>query len=47
MAAATGMDPLEAAEKAVQAADVIMALPSPTLKKATQIASDIMKGLDF
>jgi hypothetical protein len=47
MAAATGMDPLEAAEKAVEAADVIMALPSPTLKQATQMASDIMEGLDF
>jgi len=47
MAAAAGMDPQEAAEKAAEAADVIMALPSPTLKKATQMASDIMEGLDF
>ena len=47
MAAAMGMDPAEAATKAAEAADVIMALPSPSLKKATQLAYDIMKGLDF
>ncbi|MEE9610721.1 MAG: hypothetical protein V3W19_05685 [Desulfatiglandales bacterium] len=47
MAAAMGMDPKEAAEKAMEAANVIVALPAPTLKEATQLASDIMKGLDF
>jgi hypothetical protein len=47
MAAATGLEPQKAAEKAVEAANVIMALPSPTLKKATQMAYDIMEGLDF
>lgn len=47
MAAAMGMDPQEAAEKAVEAANVILALPAPALKKATRLASDIMQGLDF
>lgn len=47
MAAAMGMDPNEAAETAAEAGNVIMALPSPFLKEATQLASDIMKGLDF
>ncbi|MFO0752532.1 MAG: hypothetical protein U0411_13610 [Thermodesulfovibrionales bacterium] len=47
MAAALGMDPKEAADKATETANVIMALPSPSLKKATQLAYDIMKGLDF
>jgi hypothetical protein len=47
MAAAMGMDPEEAAEKALAVANVIIALPAPSLKKATQLASDIMEGLDF
>jgi tRNA splicing endonuclease len=47
MAAAMGMDPLEAAEKAAEVANVIISMPSPSLKKAAQLASDIMKGLDF
>jgi hypothetical protein len=47
MAATMGMEPAEAAKKAAEAADVIIALPAPYLKKATQMASDIMKGLDF
>lgn len=47
MASALGMDPAEAAEKSAETANVIMALPSPTLKNATKLASDIMKGLDF
>jgi len=47
MAAAMGMDPQEAAAKATETANVIMALPSPSLKKTTQLASDIMKTLDF
>ncbi len=47
MAAAMGMDPREAAAKATETANVIMALPSPSLKKTTQLASDIMKKLDF
>ncbi|MBZ0157360.1 MAG: hypothetical protein K8I29_18585, partial [Alphaproteobacteria bacterium] len=47
MAVARGMDPKEAAEKATEAANVIMALPSPSLKKAAQMTADIMKGLDF
>lgn len=46
MASAMGMDPVEAAEKAAEAANVILALPSPTLKKATKLASDIMSGFD-
>ncbi|NOY65565.1 MAG: hypothetical protein GXO97_09290 [Nitrospirae bacterium] len=47
MAAAMGMDPKEAAEKAAEVANVIISMPSQGLKKATQLASDIMKGLDF
>lgn len=47
MAAAMGMDPKEAAEKAAEVANVIISMPSPSLKNATQLASDIMKGLDF
>jgi hypothetical protein len=47
MAAAMGMDPKEAAEKSAEVANVIIAMPSLSLKKATQLASDIMKGLDF
>ena len=47
MAAAMGLDPTEAAETAAEAANVIMALPSPFLLEATQLAADIMKGLDF
>jgi len=47
MAAAMGMDPKEAAEKAAEVGNVIIAMPSLSLKKATQLASDIMKGLDF
>jgi BarA-like signal transduction histidine kinase len=47
MASAMGMDPKEAAEKAAETANVIIAMPSVSLKKATQLASDIMKGLDF
>ncbi len=47
MAAAMGMDPKEAAEKASEVANVMISMPSPGLKKATQLASDIMKGLDF
>ncbi len=47
MAAAMGMDSEEAAEKALAVANVIIALPAPSLKKATQLASDIMEGLDF
>jgi hypothetical protein len=47
MAAAMGMDPQEAAREAVEAADVLIALPAPYLKKATVAAWDIMKGLDF
>lgn len=47
MAASMGMDPKEAAENASETANVIISMPSPGLKKATQLASDIMKGLDF
>jgi hypothetical protein len=47
MAAAMGMGPEEAAEKASEAANVIISMPSLSLKKATQLASDIIKGLDF
>jgi len=47
MAAAMGMDSEAAAEKALVVANVIIALPAPSLKKATQLASDIMEGLDF
>ncbi len=47
MAAAMGMDPEEAAEKALVVANVIIALPAPSLKKATQLTSDIMEGLNF
>lgn len=47
MAACFGMDPKEAAEKAAEAADVLLALPLPGLRKATELASEIMKGLDF
>ncbi len=47
MAAAMGMDSEEAAEKALAVANVIVALPAPSLKKATQLTSDIMEGLDF
>jgi len=47
VAAAMGMDPKEAAERASEAANVIISMPAPSLKKATQLASDIMKGLDF
>lgn len=47
MAAAMGMDPKEASEKTAEVANVIISMPSPSLKKATQMASDIMKGLDF
>ena len=47
MATAMGIDPEEAAEKALAVANVIIALPAPSLKKATQLASDIMEGLDF
>lgn len=47
MAAAMGMDPKEAAEKAAEVANVIVSMPSPSMKKATQLTSDIMKGLDF
>jgi len=47
MAAAMGMDSEAAAEKALAVANVIIALPAPSLKKATQLASDIMEGLDF
>lgn len=46
MAAAMGTDPKEAAETAAETANVIIAMPSVSLKKATQLASDIMKGLD-
>lgn len=46
-AAALGMDPKEAADKASGAADVLLAIPSPTLRKAAELASEIMKGLDF
>lgn len=46
MASALGMDPKEAAEKAAETANVIIAMPSVSLKKATQLASDIMKELD-
>lgn len=46
MAAALGMDPDEAAEKSSEAANVILALPSPSIKKAARLASDIMKGFD-
>jgi hypothetical protein len=45
LAAAMGMDPKEAAEKAAEVADVILAIPAPSLKNATQLASDIAKGL--
>lgn len=44
MATALGMDPKEAAEKAAGAATVILALPAPSLKKATQLTADIMAG---
>jgi hypothetical protein len=44
---ALGMDPKEAATEAAAAANVILALPAPTIRKAAQLASDIMKGLDF
>jgi len=47
VAAAMGMDPKEAAKEAAAAANVMLALPAPSLKKATQLAYDIMKGLDF
>jgi hypothetical protein len=47
MAAAMGMDPKAAAEEAAAAANVLLALPAPTLSKAAQLASDIMKTLDF
>ncbi|MEK6690469.1 MAG: hypothetical protein AABY78_04090 [Nitrospirota bacterium] len=47
MAAAMGMGPEEAAEKASEVANVIISMPSLSLKKATQLASDIVKGLDF
>jgi len=47
MAAAMGMDPKEAAETAAEVANVIVSMPSQGLKKATQLTSDIMKGLDF
>jgi hypothetical protein len=47
MAAALGADPKEAAEKAAGAANVLLALPLPSLGKATELASEIMKGLDF
>lgn len=46
-AAAMGINPVEAAETASDAADVIISMPSPAMKKATQLAADIMKGLDF
>ncbi len=46
-AAAMGTDPVEAAETASDAADVIISMPSPAMKKATQLAADIVKGLDF
>jgi len=47
VAAAMGMDPKEAAAEAAAAANVMLALPAPTIRKAAQLASDIMKGLDF
>jgi hypothetical protein len=47
VAAAMGMDPKEAATEAADAANVMLALPAPGLRKAAQLASDIMKGLDF
>jgi hypothetical protein len=47
MAASMGMDPKAAAEEAAAAANVLLALPAPTLRKAALLASDIMKTLDF
>jgi len=48
MAAAMGMDPGEAAEKAVAAGDVYVAIPpSPGLREAAEAAANIMRGLDF
>jgi hypothetical protein len=48
MAAARGMDPDEAAEKAIKAGDVFIAIPpSPGLKNAVRSAADIVKALDF
>jgi len=47
MAAALGMDPEEAAKKALETANVIVALPAPTLKEATRLTAEIMEGLDF
>ncbi len=47
MAAAMGLDPKAAADEAAAAANVLLALPAPTLRKATQLASDIMRALDF
>lgn len=47
MASAMGMDPDEAAEQAAETANVIVSMPSPNMKKATRLASEIMKGLDF
>jgi len=47
MATALGMDPKEAAEKTSEAADVLLAIPAPSLRKATELTEEIMKGLDF
>lgn len=47
MAAALGMEPKEAADRTAKAANVILAIPSPSLRKAAQAATEIMKGLDF
>lgn len=47
MAVAMGMDPDEAADQAVEVANVILALPAPSMKKATALTADIMKELDF
>jgi hypothetical protein len=47
VAAAMGMDPKEAAKEAAAAANVMLALPAPSIRKAAQLAADIMKGLNF
>lgn len=47
MAAAMGMEPKEAAEKASEAGNVIISMPSASLRKAAELAAEIMKGLDF
>ncbi len=47
VAAALGMAPDEAAEKAAEVANVIIALPAPSLKKATRMAHEIMMHQEF